>query len=336
MPSEEDSPDSHSDSSDTPVNEKRQKSTNATYHPISSEKESSAQKVAIALARVLLGLSSRNQVLNRSTITKIIEAENEKGSSLQFKKNILPVLSQLLADIFRYGIVELPSKKHSAKPPAQSQVQSQATQAKAVVSDEFVLVNNLPPSLRALNYTFMADRTAPITRSVKEMDKPKQDQPLTSVYGEGLPRPTNMVVQNGVTLLILCTVLLHGNNILQSDLITILRTKFGLSFREKEQVSILGDQTLTEFLAMLGKQEYIERILIAPAASTGSPATDRRAVNSKTARHDDNTLVIRLGRRCLAEWTTEEFVNLFRQIMQDQWTDQLQESAIFTVSSVWK
>lgn len=347
------SEESYSNSSDDENNgstAKRQKSNNSdtTASGFTPGKDDLAYKMAVATARVMIGLSSRNQVLNKTTIAKILDAENEKGSGLQFKKFVLPVLSMLIADVFHYDVVELPSKKSTQAQSGnnsnttgsgnsnQTQQDPSSTQhSKATPSDEFILVNRLPPSLRALNYTFMAEHTQPIGKSMKAMDRSKQGFPSTNIYGEDLPRPTSAIVQNGITLLIICIVLLHGNNILQSDLILILRTKFGLKFKEKEVVSILGDQTLTDFLAMLGRQDYLDRTLITATGANAGSTMAQRTVNSRSVRHDDNTLILRLGRRCRAEWSADEFVGLFRQLMQDSWTEQLQESAVYTVHSVW-
>lgn len=303
-----------------------------------SSKDDAANKIAIATARVMLGLANRNQVLNKSIISKILETENEKGSGLQFRKNVLPILTKLVREIFNYEVVELPSKK-STSTQANSDKNNDDTQtqphAREPASDEFILVNNIPPSLRALNYTFMVKYTTPIQTSLKSMEAKKSTNPTTVIYGEHLPKPTINVIQNGIKLLIICIVILHNNNILQSDLITILKTNFGLKFREKEVVSILGDQTLDDFITMLSRQDYLDRNLIATSNNkTGS--ISRRSVNSKNVKHDDTTVVIKLGRRCVSEWSMEEFVGLFHQLMQDQWTEQLQESAIFTVSSLWK
>lgn len=328
-------------SSDSEQSSKRSNTSLSTFN---SGKDDLVNKAAIATARVMLGLSNRNQVLNKNMIAKILEAENEKGSGLQFKRFILPALSKLFNDIFYYDVVELPSKKslqqqQQQQKQQQQQQQEQQEQEKTVKvpsSDEFVLVNNIPPPLRALNYSFMAEFTQPIGSSLKSMDKNKRDFPSTNIYGEDLPRPTSMIVQNGITLLIICIILLHGNNILQSDLISVLKKNFGLSFKEKEVVSILGNQTLNDFLTTLNKQDYIERTLITTSTTGGSHSSSaQRSINSKTTKHDDNTLMIRLGRRCMVEWSKEEVIGLFRQIMQDQWTEELMSSAIFTVSSVW-
>ena len=328
---------------------KRQRSSTETAYPaFVPGKDDLAYKMAVATARVMVGLSSRDQVLNKTMVAKILDAENNKGSGLQFKKFVLPALSMLVSDVFHYEVVELPSKKvappvaaHANGPTEQEQRPAQPH--KSAPSDEFILVNRLPPSLRALNYTFMAEHTQPIGKSLRAMDRSKHGGSAasyaTSVYGEDLPRPTSALVQSGITLLVLCIVILHGNNILQSDLFLILRTKFGLKFKEKETVSILGDQTLTDFLAMLGRHDYLDRTLITATgagARAASAASTQRTVNSRSTRHDDNTLILRLGRRCRAEWSVDEFVGLFRQLMQDEWTEQLQESAVYTVKSAWK
>lgn len=310
-----------------------------------SGKNDVANKIAIATARVILGLSNKNQTLNKNLIAKILEAENEKGSGLQFKKFVLPILNQIFDEIFNYKIIELPSKKSklSQNPKSTNNINNKKesdSTIKNVSSDDFILINNLPPSLRALNYSFMAEYTEPIGKSLKAMDKPKQNSNNTNIYGENLPRPTINIVENGITLLIICIILLHNNNILQSDLILILKTKFGLTFKENEIVSILGNQTLNEFLTMLNKQDYIDRSLITNASNSNTNGNNNsnlsRSINSKNFKYDDNMLIIKLGRRCFVEWGIEEFVGLFRQLMQDQWTEQLQESVIFTVNSVWK
>ncbi|CAI8505174.1 unnamed protein product [Pichia kudriavzevii] len=298
-----------------------------------SVKEDAARRIAIATGRVMLGLSSRNQALNKTIISKIIETENERGTGLQFKKNVLPILSNMMFDTFRYAVEELPSKKVLMSSISVKEKTKGETKA-GPLSDGFILTNNISASLRALNYTFMAKNTRNIGKSIKGMQTPKENMSKLKVYGEGLPKPTSMIVQNGFKLLIICVIILHNNNILQSDLTNVLKTKFGLSFKEKEQVSILGNQTLSEFIAMLSKQDYIERMLI--SNTYGSGGISQRSLNSKNAKHDDNSLVLKLGRRCLAEWTMEEFVGIFRQLMQSQWTDQLQEAAIFTVSNIWK
>jgi hypothetical protein len=334
--------------SDSPEDENLGRSLSSTPSFISNShtKDDASNKIAIATARVLLGLSSRNQVLNKSLISKILEVENEKGLGLQFKKNVLPALSKIISEIFHYEVVELPSKKaiyNASSNKTQQQQQQQQDQhqsenqsnVKSTPSDEFILINNLPSSLRALNYTFMAKYTKPIKSSIKSMENSKINHSTTTIYGENLPKPTSSIIQNGFLLLILCIVILHNNNILQSDLISVLKTNFGLNFKEKEIVSIFGDQTLSDFITMLNKQDYLERNLITSSNNNLNPSS-RRHLNSKAAKHDDSTLVIKLGRRCTTEWSIEEFVNLFHQLMHDQWTDQLRESAIFTVSSIWK
>lgn len=353
----------NSTGTDTDGPAKRQRSsTEAAYPAFVPGKDDLAYKMAVATARVMVGLSSRDQVLNKTMVAKILDAENNKGSGLQFKKSVLPALSMLVSDVFHYEVVELPSKKAATAAPGApangasgpggpngTQHEQRPVQPhKSAPSYEFILVNRLPPSLRALNYTFMAEHTQPIGKSLRAMDRSKHAgstggaaaAAATSIYGEDLPRPTSGLVQSGITLLVLCLVLLHGNNILQSDLVLLLRTKFGLKFKEKETVSILGDQTLTDFLAMLGRHDYLDRTLItatgAAGTGTGTAASSQRAVNSRSTRHDDNTLILRLGRRCRVEWSVDEFVGLFRQLMQDEWTEQLQESAVYTVKSVWK
>ena len=297
-----------------------------------------SKKLAIATCRVILGFSNMNKILKKSNITKIIEEENEKGSNVQFKKHIMPVLSNILTDVFNYDIVELPSKKTMqsvsiVKENANGD-SSKVVKSNNPPSDEFVLVNNLPPCLRALNYSFLADYTKPMNKSLKGMESNKVGNPNISIYGENLPRPTTNIIQDGIKLLIISIVLLHNNNILQSDLITILKTNFGFNFKEKESVPIFGNQTLGDFLTMLSKQEYLERTLIT-VSNSGKGATQRN-INSKNARHEDNTLMIKLGRKCVAEWSSAQFVHLLRQIMQDKWGPQLQENAIYTVESVWK
>jgi hypothetical protein len=307
-----------------------------TLSGLNGHRQESARKIATATCRVMLGLGSKQQVLNKNIIAKILEAENEKGTGIQFRKNILPLLTELAADTFNYKVVELPSKKSlsSAFGQGKSNPDDAVHSMKFSASDEFVLVNDLPSSLRALNYSFLAEYTKPINKDMKAMEEPKQRAPQTKIYGENLPRPTTAIVQDGIKLLIICVVLLHGNNILQSDLITILKKNFGLHYKEKEHVSILGNQTLNDFLTMLSRQDYLERTLI--VTSSGSSGATQRMVNSKNAKLDDNTLMVKLGRRCMVEWSLEQFVNLFRQIMQDQWTEQMLESAVFTVNSVWK
>lgn len=310
-----------------------------------SGKNDVANKIAIATARVIIGLSNKNQTLNKNIIAKILEAENEKGSGLQFKKFILPILDQIFANIFSYKIVELPSKKSKLSQQNLVSINNKNNKKesnsviKNIPSDDFILINNLPPSLRALNYSFMAEYTQPIGKSLKAMDKPKQNSNDTNIYGENLPRPTVNIIEDGITLLIICIILLHNNNILQSDLILILKTKFGLTFKENEIVSILGNQTLNEFLTMLNKRDYIDRSLITNDPNNNNNSNSNnlsRSINSKTLKYDDNMLIVKLGRRCFVEWGIEEFVGLFRQLMQDQWTEQLQECVLFTVNSVWK
>lgn len=313
-----------------------QNSNSATLY--SGSATDASTKLAIATCRVMLGFSNIEKVLKKATISKIIEEENEKGTNIQFKKHVLPVLSELLRDVFHYDIVELPSKKSmqiaSVAKENTSAENNKTVKTNVSPSDEFILVNNIPPSLRALNYSFLADYTKPMNKSLKSMEEQKIGNPNISIYGENLPRPTTNVIQDGIKLLIISIVLLHNNNILQSDLITILKTNFGFNFKEKETVPIFGNQTLGDFLLMLSKQDYLERTLI--TVSNSNKGASQRNINSKNARHEDNTLMIKLGRRCVAEWNSTQFVHLLRQIMQDKWDPQLQENAIFTVESVWK
>lgn len=319
------------DSEDNSSHKRSRSSTEeASFSPLVYDSPSG--KIVLATVRVLLGLSNRSQVLNKTIISKILETENEKGVGLQFKKHILPGLQKVLGDVFRYEIVGLPSKKVSMKIFKTTDVPDNIP-SKNYNADEFILVNKLPLSLRALNYSFLADNSKPIEKSIKEMEKPKSGTDKLIIYGEGLPRPTSNVVQNGIKLLIICIIVLHSNNMLQSDLIIVLQTNFGLKFKEGEVVSMLGNQTLSDFITMLCKQEYLERSLISDKTSNRSL---KKSLNGKNARYDDNTLVITLGRKCLEEWSKDEFVNLFRQLMQDHWTEQLNDNARYTVSQIWK
>lgn len=323
-----------SENSDDAFPNKRSRSSTeeASFSPLVYDSPSG--KIVIATARVLLGLSNRSQVLNKTIISKILDTENEKGVGLQFKKHVLPGLQKVFEDVFRYKVVGLPSKKiPTTNNKSSTNTLSDNTVHRNSSSDEFILVNNLPLSLRALNYSFLADHTKPIEKSIKEMENVKHGTDQLIVYGEGLPRPTTSVIQNGIKLLIICIILLHSNNMLQSDLITILQENFGLGFKEREVVSILGDQTLSDFVTMLCKQEYLDRSLISNRTSESS---SKKSLNGRNAKFDDNTLVVKLGRRCLEEWSKDEFINLFRQLMQDQWTEQLNHNAEYTISQIWK
>lgn len=322
------------------------KSRISNQYSLNSGKDDVAKKIAISCARMLIGLSSKNQVLNKNIISKILDAENEKGSKLQFKKHVLPILKPLVKDIFNYEIIELPSTKpnkrsknaNNDRDDSNSRTNSNTNISDDLpyaLSDDYILVNKLDLQFRALNYKFLSSSTKPISDSIKDTQSNKESNSSTLLYGENLPKPTSSLVQNGIMLLIICIVLIHDNNILQSDLLNILKKKVGLKWKEKQSVSILGNRTMGEFIQYMGKQEYLERELTSTSTVGSGGGVSNRSLNSKNAKHEDSTLIVRLGRRCIAEWSLDQFVELFRQVMTEQWTDELQESAIFTIKSVW-
>lgn len=291
--------------------EKRSRSNASDTRTILADRKSERlDEVARSFIRAILGLENRYQVLNRNFIAKLMDAENEKGAGIQFKRDLLPLIQNYLNDIFGLDLIPLPP-------------------------DDYILVNVLPRKVKDCIYVFLKTYSCKISELA--------DIDISDTNGGNftgaMVKPAVEYVRRGFRMLILATILLHGNNISQTDLLNVLKDNFHLQFKEMKPIDVIGGITITEFLAEMIKQEYL-CILTQPDSekesshghSNNTRGKSRRTAGSNGA--DNSLLIYGLGRRAVTEFAPKDFKDFFK-IIYGSWDDAKEEAASFTFKNVW-
>ncbi|KAG7898123.1 hypothetical protein KL935_004676 [Ogataea polymorpha] len=277
-----------------------------------SVKQQRIQKLTKAFVRSLLAMESKYQVLNKGLIAKIMEVEGEKGHGIQFKKDLLPNIRETLDRVFGLELVELPPRQDT----------------KSASSDDYMLVNKLPLSLKDEIYSYFQSQSRPIA-SLSDLKEPTTDSSDLYKTGANLPKPVSDLIAQGFKMLIIVIILLNENHVNKQDLLSILQTKFQLHFSETKPVELLGT-TLPDFLLLMVKQEYLNQLDV-----TQTKSKTQRRITSASRTSDDNMIIYSIGRRTMAELDQDSFIDFLKKIYPN-WNEELEKNAVYTLNDIWK
>ncbi len=286
----------------------------------SSDESIRLDELAFSFVRAIIGLENRYQILNRNFISKIIEAEEEKGSGIQFRRDILFRVNNILQSTFAMLLTPLVSNRERDAKNS---------------TEEYIMVNTLSNKMKERTYRFLKQ----YTDRLNSIDDLRADfateKGQVTTFGKAEIKPATESIQRGFKLLILSVIILHSNNISQADLLNVLDENFNLHFQETKPLDILGNLTISQFISLMIQQEYIQILTTKDDKSKGKNGNNNRRRKVSSAANSDNSLLIYgLGRRTLAEFSKESFTSFFREVYGD-WDEDLEKSAKYTLKGLW-
>ncbi|KAF6006970.1 hypothetical protein HII13_004825 [Brettanomyces bruxellensis] len=276
-------------------------------------------ELAFSFVRAILGLENKYQILNKNFISKVLEAEGEKGTGIQFKRDILIRVNNILRPIFAMYLVPLASNRRETRNS----------------NEEYIMVNELSERMKERTYIFFKQYTGRLNSIDDLRLNLATEKGQVTTFGKAEVKPATEAIQKGFKLMILSVILLHNNNISQADLLNVLDVNFNLHFQETKPIDILGNLTISQFISLMTQQEYIQILTTKDERSKGKNANNGRRRKVSTAVNADNSLLIYgLGRRALTEFSKDSFIAFFKNIYGD-WDDDLQKSAEYTLKGIW-